>query len=342
MGKKKRVSRERLRLAVVAAVAACVGAAAVWVLQRPGPRPPRYSAVLPPAPPPALTAHAAKAPAVAPTAPKQAEPPVAASVAVPAALSHPSAPKELPQELPPWQRFAVASPPLKGRIPIALVIDDMGVDRARSARALDLPPAVTLSFLPYAHEVERQAEAARAKGHELLVHVSMEADSRTEDPGPNALTTELAPAEIARRFDWAMTRFSGYVGFNNHMGSRFTAFAPGMRIVLSDAERRGVLFLDSKTAPENVGVRLATELGVPYATRQVFIDNVPTVPRVLAQLSELERIARKDNGAIAIGHPHDGTLAALGQWIPTLESRGFVLVPLTALVKVPKSVTARD
>lgn len=334
---KKRVSREHLRLAAVAVAAACVGGAAVWVLQRPEPRPPHYSAALPPVPS-APTASAAKAPAAVPTAPKQEAASVPPPAAAPVALTHSSAPKALP----PWQRFAVASPLLKGRIPIALVIDDMGVDRARSARALDLPPAVTLSFLPYAHEVERQAEAARAKGHELLVHVSMEADSRAEDPGPNALYTSLPPTEIAKRFDWAMTRFSGYVGFNNHMGSRFTSFAPGMRIVLSDAQRRGVLFLDSKTAPENVGVRLATELGVPYATRQVFLDNVPTVPKVMVQLAELERIASKDNGAIAIGHPRDGTLAALGQWIPTLESRGFVLVPVTALVKVPKSVAARD
>lgn len=332
----KKRSAEHVRLIAVAVVAAGVGGAAVWVLRAPAPQPPpRYVHALPPA------AHEQQAPA-----PKLPAPPPKAAANLPEpGVTAPSVPKQPAQpagEAPPWKRFAVASPPLQGRIPIALVIDDMGVDQARSRRALDLPPAVTMSFLPYAHAVDHQAAAAWAKGHELLVHVSMEADSRAEDPGPNALYTDLAPAEIARRFDWAMTRFPGYVGFNNHMGSRFTSFEPGMRVVLADAQRRGVMFLDSKTAPEMIGVRLATELGVPYATRQVFLDNVPTIQKVTAQLAELERIARKENGAIAIGHPRDATLAALGRWIPTLESRGFVLVPVTAMVHMPKTATAHD
>jgi hypothetical protein len=260
----------------------------------------------------------------------------------PASLVQPQPLPPSPVELPPWKRFATPSAPLQGRTPIVVDIDDMGVDAARSRRAMSLPAAVTLAFLPYANAVARQAEEARAKGHEIIVHVSMESDSRATDPGPNALTTDLAPDEIARRFGWALSRFPGYVGFNNHMGSRFSSYEPGMRVVLAEAKKRGLMFLDSKTAPETVGVRLSTELGIPFAARQVFLDNDPSVPKVKAQLAELERIARRDNGAIAIGHPHDGTLTALEEWLPTLESKGFVLVPLTALAKVPAAATARD
>ena len=228
------------------------------------------------------------------------------------------------------------SPPLRGRIPIALVIDDVGIDQARSKRAIDqLPAMVTLSLLPYGANIERQAEAARARGHEIIVHVSMESDSRSVDPGPNALYVDLAPDEIARRLAWALSRFQGYVGFNNHMGSRFTSYEPGMRVVMAEAERRGLMFLDSKTAPEAVGVNLATEYAVPFATRQVFLDNDMSVAAVKKQLAALEAIARKDNGAVAIGHPHDGTLTALEEWIPTVEAKGFLLVPLTAMAKVP-------
>lgn len=245
-----------------------------------------------------------------------------------------------PIELPPWQRFAVASPSLKGRIPIALVIDDVGVDQMRSRRAIEeLPAMVTLSLLPYGHDIDRQAETARARGHEIIVHVSMEADSRSIDPGPNALYTDLQPDEIERRFDWALSRFTGYVGFNNHMGSRFTSYEPGMRLLLAEAKKRGLMFLDSKTAPENVGIDLATEFGVPFASRQVFLDNDMSVAAVKQQLVELEKIARREYGAIAIGHPHDGTLAALEQWIPTLSAKGFVLVPLTAMAKVPAKMS---
>lgn len=44
---------------------------------------------------------------------------------------------------------------------IALIIDDMGVDVRRSAQAAALPGPLTLSYLPYASSLVRQAKAAR-------------------------------------------------------------------------------------------------------------------------------------------------------------------------------------
>ena len=64
----------------------------------------------------------------------------------------------------------------------------------------------------------------------------------------------------------------------------------------------------------------------------MFLDNVDTVEAVRAQLAELESVARRDGAAIAIGHPKTATIDALGPWLETLATRGFVLVPLTAIV----------
>ena len=316
MRKKLRLPKINTRSIASLVVAIAIGGGIGWWFHTPEPvqPPPRYAGVLPPIPPPA-------------------PPPVAEVVTLP----------PVPTERPPWQRFAVASPPIAGRVPIALVIDDVGVDLVHSKQAIDeLPPMVTLSLLPYGKGIDRQAEAARAKGHEIIVHVSMEADTRTVDPGPNALYINLAPDEINRRFDWAMSQFTGYVGFNNHMGSRFTSYEPGMRLVLEQAKARGLMFLDSRTAPETIGASLSAEFGVPFASRQVFLDNDMSAAAVKVQLTALETIAKRDNGAIAIGHPHEGTLAALQAWIPTLASRGFVLVPLTAMIKPPSPRAAKD
>jgi hypothetical protein len=54
---------------------------------------------------------------------------------------------------------------------------------------------------------------------------------------------------------------------------------------------------------------------------------------VAAQLAELERIARSQGFAIGIGHPHDVTLDALSAWLPQAAERGFVLVPVSAIVR---------
>ena len=46
--------------------------------------------------------------------------------------------------------------------------------------------------------------------------------------------------------------FDGYIGVNNHIGSRFTRDAGRMKIVLSELQRRGLLFLGSRTGNGSV------------------------------------------------------------------------------------------
>ena len=179
----------------------------------------------------------------------------------------------------PWRRFALASPDTKGRPTIAVVIDDLGVDRKRTARAIGLRAPLTLSFLTYASGLERQTASARASGHELLVHVPMEPVGKNVDPGPNVLETGMGHGTILRRLDWGLNRFSGYVGVNNHMGSRFTADRDGMAVVMAELKRRGLLFLDSRTIGATVGPALAREYEVPLAQRNVFLDHVNTLAR---------------------------------------------------------------
>ena len=215
---------------------------------------------------------------------------------------------------------------------IAIVIDDMGIDKAQSARVIALPPQVTIAFMTYAKELARQAAAARVAGHELWLHVPMEPLDRGLDAGPNALKTELTPEENQRRLDWALSQLDGYVGINNHMGSRFTSSETDMRPVLEEVRARGLAFLDSRTTAATVAGKMAGEMGLAHIDRDVFIDNDETVDSVMVQLQRTEEIARKRGRALAIGHPHATTIAALLKWLPTLKEKGFVLVPASALL----------
>jgi len=250
-------------------------------------------------------------------------------------------PPDSPDGLPLWRRNALAAPATGGRPMVAVVIDDMGVDQRHSLEAVALPGPLTLAYLPYGRDLAQQTAAARRAGHELMVHVSMQPQSRSGlsgqaesggDPGPNALTVGLPPEEIRRRLDWALSQFGGYVGINNHMGSGFTANRPGMGVVIGELKRRGLLFLDSRTTPSSVGEALAAEAGLPHATRNVFLDNVQTPAEVRTRLAELERIAKARGSAIAIGHPHEATLMVLRDWLPGMTGRGLALVPLSTIV----------
>lgn len=235
-------------------------------------------------------------------------------------------------DLPTWLRHAAAAGPTRGRPMIAVVIDDLGVDRRRSGLVAELPGPLTLAWLPYARDLPRQTATARAAGHELMVHLPME-PTGAADPGPGAMLTELPVDELRRRIDAGLAAFDGYVGVNNHMGSRFTEDRAGMSVVLGEIGRRGLMFLDSRTSGRSVGYALAREMRMPAAARDVFIDHDPAPAAVLASLKRLEDVATRQGHAIGIGHPYDVTIDALKDWLPGIEARGFALVPVSAIVR---------
>lgn len=223
----------------------------------------------------------------------------------------------------------VARPPVPR---IAIVIDDVGLDRSNSAAVIALPAPLTLSFLPYAPDLVVQTRVAAARGHELMVHLPMQPMADDIDPGPNALFVDLDDGEIARRVDWALTRFDGYAGVNNHMGSRFTARAEAMRPVLLALRGRGLFFLDSRTSPDSVAGTLADQLGLAHATRDVFLDHDRDPQAIRDALAQVEALALLHGSAIAIGHPYPETLAVLAEWLAEADERGLDLVPVSALV----------
>ncbi len=221
----------------------------------------------------------------------------------------------------------------KGPPRIAIVIDDMGVDRRRTARALKLPGRVTFSFLPYAKDIQAQADQARAEGHDVMLHVAMEPESAEIDPGPNVLLTGLPDDELRASLDWNLRQMTGYAGVNNHMGSRFTRDLASMRVVMAELRARGLFFLDSLTSRDSVGSRTAREAGVPVVRRDVFIDHRDDPDFVAAQLAKVARLAKKSGLAVAIGHPRDHTLAALEAWLPEMQAAGFVLIGVSEAVR---------
>jgi polysaccharide deacetylase 2 family uncharacterized protein YibQ len=312
-----------LGLGVILGVAIAVHrpSAPTQITSQPAVPPPANTPVLPPQLAPSSTASNAPPASVTPVLPLAPMP----------SLLSPSGGK------PAWQQFALAMPTTGGKPMIAIVIDDMGIDKADAARVISLPGPLTIAFMSYATELAAQAQAARAAGDEIWMHIPMEPLDGEIDAGPNVLKVNLPPDEIRRRLDWALARLPGIVGVNNHMGSKFTQSGPGMAVVMEELRARGLAFLDSRTIASTVASQVAGQVGVPHIDRDVFIDNDESVEAVLRQLEETEHVAQRKGFALAIGHPHPTTIAALQQWLPTLRAKGFVLVPASALVRMELS-----
>ncbi len=249
-------------------------------------------------------------------------------------------------DLPAWRRYAVLVPD-PGMPRISIVIDDMGIDEPASQEVIDLPGPLTVSFLPHAQRLRRQAEKARAAGHELMAHIPMEPLDVGYDPGPNYLGESMSATEIQKRLRRHLDLFDfGIVGINNHMGSRFTRNEPGMMLVMNELLKRRMMFLDSRTIAKTVGAKKAAEYGIPYTIRDVFLDHMGSpearleISEIKEQLRRTEVIARRNGAAIAIGHPHAETIEALREWLPGVKRRGFAIVPVTAIVRYQSALRA--
>ncbi|MEX1036252.1 MAG: divergent polysaccharide deacetylase family protein [Sneathiella sp.] len=239
--------------------------------------------------------------------------------------------EKLSGEEPAWKRYAALSPPLQDKPLIAIVIDDVGLSHQQVEELNALPALLTLSFLPYAPSLQEKVEMTRREGNEIMLHLPMEPTGEDVDPGPDALLTSLDVEELRLRTIRNLDSFNGYVGVNNHMGSRFTADGKAMAIVMDIMAARGLLFLDSKTTSASTGYRLAVERGMPSVKRDIFIDHVIDDAAILRQLAKVEVIAERAGVAIAIGHPHPATIRALKQWLPEARKRGFLFVPVSAV-----------
>jgi uncharacterized protein len=244
----------------------------------------------------------------------------------------------LPVAVPPAPVKETVSPG-KNRGPgkIVIIIDDLGMDRRRSSAIIDMDAPLTLALLPYASGVREMATKARGQGHELLIHAPMEPLDPALDPGPLALLEKMSDEELRGALERMFSAFEGYVGINNHMGSRLTQNRHAMDLVMEELARRELVFVDSKTIGTSVAGDSAAAHGLGYAERNVFLDNQDSADFVENALAETEHIARRRGFAVAIGHPRDATIAALRQWLPTLKERGLEVVPVSAIMESRKN-----
>lgn len=235
---------------------------------------------------------------------------------------------------PPWRRHAGEVKSNGGGPRIAVVLTGLGLSAAATEAAIkQLPPAVTLSFSPYARRLGQWIALARVNGHEVMIDLPMEPITFPEDdPGPHALLTFLDSKQNLRRLDWVLNRGESFVGVAAVMGSRFAASEEDMAPVMAALRERGLMFLDNRASDRSVAGEIANRLGLPHAMNDRTLDAAQASRIAInARLTEIERLAEEKGHSIAMAQPYPVTLERLRDWAAEIQSRGYALVPITAL-----------
>jgi len=222
-------------------------------------------------------------------------------------------------------------PEAKGML--AVVIDDAGYSLEELQGFLDLPGPVTIAVLPSLPNSREAARRVAAAGKDLILHCPMEALGG-ENAGPGALRADQSPAEIAQALASAFASVPGAIGMNNHMGSKATADAALMSVVMDFLGRRGLFFLDSRTTAETVGEETARSAGVPYLSRDIFIDAGRSAEEIARAFESGTASARARGSAVMIGHVQNrGVLDILRAGERGLGEQGIRLARLEDILR---------
>jgi len=225
-------------------------------------------------------------------------------------------------------------PPAKKQPRVAIIIDDMGYDRALAEKFIGLNAAFTLAILPHSPHQQAIARIAHAQGAEIMLHLPMEPSEYPEiNPGPGALLTTMNPDELLKVLDENLQAVPYVKGVNNHMGSKMTTHSEQIYQVFSVLKRRGLYFVDSRTTEASICQPSARLLQLPFAQRDVFLDHVQDPAFIRKQVRELVRVARQKGEALGIGHPHATTYNTLKEVLPELRQQ-VELVPASRLVRI--------
>jgi len=161
-------------------------------------------------------------------------------------------------------------------------------------------------------------------------------DFPDSDPGPHTLRAGQEEEANIQRLTWALSRFTGYAGVSNFLGQRFLTDSEALSPVLSYLSRRGLYFFDNGAASQSVAPMVAGQVGIPVAQSGPALDMVQSPQEIDRRLSELETQARANGSAIGTAFLYPATMARIAAWARGLESRGFALVPVSAIVNAPK------
>lgn len=222
----------------------------------------------------------------------------------------------------------------QGKYKIAIILSDYGLSAAASEAALrTLPEDVSLALSPYAANIDLWVNEARVRGHEIWVMLPTETQTYpASDGGPHTLLTQAAQSDNMAKLNWLMGRTAGYIGFITAPDSVFLESLNDARPVLNSVFLRGLGVIDTSTTNENaMPPALAAGLNAPYGRADLLIDAQTTPDAIARQLAALETRARQNGHAIGIIHPLPASYQALDRWTETLEARGFILAPASAI-----------
>jgi polysaccharide deacetylase 2 family uncharacterized protein YibQ len=232
----------------------------------------------------------------------------------------------------PAQVYARPFHGVSGTPKISLIVGGLGMTQKHTDAAInELPPEVTLSFVPYSPNLQTWINKARAAGHEVLLELPMEAyDYPNVDTGPLTLVTSAKPEENVRRLNMLLGKASGYFGVTNYQGARFATDGAAAAPVMKVLKDRGLVFVHDGAAARSALPQTANQTGLDFTVADRIVDAELTADSIDRELLALEALAIQNGHAVGVGFAYPVTIEQFRLWAESLKAKGYQLAPASA------------
>jgi len=214
---------------------------------------------------------------------------------------------------------------------IVIIIDDFGNSGGQLLEDFaDLPPEIVFAVLPDLSHSKIAAQIATRKGHEVIIHIPMEAENSSISPGKKFISKNMDEDSIKEILEDFISQMPMAIAANNHMGSATTANLATMKHVIRHLRKNGLFFIDSATTAQSAVHTAAIEHGAFSAKRDIFLDVPDSSDATLAaKIQSLGKYKGRREPIIIITHCHNREkLEALRKFIVQIESMGLRIVSL--------------
>jgi uncharacterized protein len=224
----------------------------------------------------------------------------------------------------------------EGRKPrIAIIVGGLGFNARVTQQAIDeLPADVTLSFIPYAQNLQMWIDRARADGHEVILEVPMEPfDTEASDTGPQTLLANADARENIGRLENLMARGTGYFAVMNYQGAKFAGSAQATGPVVKSLKGRGVGLVGVGISARSALGLEATRSSLTFGSVDRAVDVRQDAEAIDEQLLMLEALALQNGSALGAGFAYPVTIEQIEYWAADLSQRGYQLAPASAVIE---------
>lgn len=231
-----------------------------------------------------------------------------------------------------WEVYGRPSDVPPEILQVSVVITELGLGKTGTLAAIrKLPPEVSLSFSPYAEELDQWMIRSRRAGHEVMIGLPLETSNfPIEDHGPLALKLSNSTEENITKLENILQLLQGSIGVEVLMGSAFTANAGAVRDMLNMLNSRGLMILDSKISPITKIPDIGREMGSAVVVSDIRLDSVMASSAINARIKDAERLLKSQKRVVVTTSMTPAIMERLQLWFASLHAMGAVLVPVSS------------